>query len=489
MDATLSKAVLQIDVTPKATNVGEFLNLLASSVIDETLDTVGCHFTHGEVFKVQSADDGRTIIKLHSKSADGIENYKKTSSGILAALAGLGDNVSYTTSVLLGSKKVLPSNKPNFEYSSRPGTSNVEPNIFTHKRPIHGNEFQGALGLPSSKIESTTNRFTDFHEHKQKATHQNKDSSAISKAAKVEARFHDFEPHKRPPTVSTDAIGLSSKEKDLRDPANRFENEGVHFGQLNPLAGPGLVAGVTANNQPHEIDRFDSPRKHFGSINPLSGPGVTAGVTAANQPHEIDRFETAKPRYGQQVVNSGGDVAGVQAQHQPHEIDRFDAPRAHFGTIDPHAGPGRVAGVKAHQQPHEIDRFDNAMQHYGQINPLDGPEPIAGVIASKQPHEIDRFDAPLKHHAPAPVIGKDYGGTPSHKTPREEVDRFDKPAYRYPSTPVASNGVAGVPSNQEPGAKEIDRFERLGTASASKVQSPNGYVRQPPGGMSSFTFG
>ena len=137
-----------------------------------------------------------------------------------------------------------------------------------------------------------------------------------------------YHAHKGTPTKQDGAVGITSKEQDFRNPANRFQHDGKHFGQINPLSGPGPVAGVTANHQPHEIDRFDNPTQHYGHINPLAGPGV---------------------------------IAGVSSSHQPHEIDRFDNAVEHHGGINPNVGPGVVAGVSSAMEPQakEINRFQN----------------------------------------------------------------------------------------------------------------------------------
>eukprot|EP00041_Stephanoeca_diplocostata_P012420 m.207960 g.207960 ORF g.207960 m.207960 type:complete len:291 (-) comp18952_c0_seq2:347-1219(-) len=192
--------------------------------------------------------------------------------------------------------------------------------------------FEGAVGAPSSRIEFTTNRFSDFNPHKKKVTPDYTGSTRISHGADVETRFHNYKPHKQPPAQGTDYIGITTAQVEQRNPATRFHHEGKHFGQLNPNA-DGVVAGVSADKQPHEIDRFDTPKQHRGQLNP-NADGDVAGVSAAQQPHEIDRFEVSKQHRGQLNPNATGIVAGVTADKQPHEIDRFEGAQLHRSRLE-----------------------------------------------------------------------------------------------------------------------------------------------------------
>ena len=95
-----------------------------------------------------------------------------------------------TRRIMNQGRKVLPCTRPNFGFSSRPTTANVEPQLFSTKGHTTSQAFEGALGVKSSALETTTNRFTDFHVHKHVVPEDHKNSQAISKAADIEARFY-----------------------------------------------------------------------------------------------------------------------------------------------------------------------------------------------------------------------------------------------------------------------------------------------------------
>jgi len=424
-DQPPSGVIYEVNVSVEPAVAASFETVLAEDVAN-VLALPGCFFTHAEIFKAQGNDANTNLVLLiHGKSVDGLHNYLRNhAEKMREVFAPFAATTTITRRIMNQGRKVLPCTRPNFGFSSRPTTANVEPQLFSTKGHTTSQAFEGALGVKSSALETTTNRFTDFHVHKHVVPEDHKNSQAISKAADIEARFYQYHLHKAAPHTPAGSVGITSKEQDYRNPANRFQHDGKHFGQINPLAGPDPVAGVTASHQPHEIDRFDNAVEHHGHMNPLAGPGVIAGVTAANQPHEIDRFEAPKQHHGQLNPNAGpGVIAGVTAANQPHEIDRFDTPKQHHGQRNPNAGPGIVAGIDERKENCEIDRFDNAVEHHGHINPLAGP----GI-------------------------------------------------------------VAGVSSAMEPQAKEINRFQNMGSASSSRQGTPS-RVRQPPGGVSTFTFG
>lgn len=63
----------------------------------------------------------------------------------------------------------------------------IVPNVALNS---HSQSYEGAVGVPSSRIEFTTTRFTDSNPHKKKVTPDYTGSTRISHGADVETRFH-----------------------------------------------------------------------------------------------------------------------------------------------------------------------------------------------------------------------------------------------------------------------------------------------------------